>query len=165
VRIVISNTGPILHLSEAKELILLSHTGDVYIPKEVDLEMTKHDSSWQAQQHSWLHVETLAAPYDVQATLWQKAGLLDAGEAQAIALAKQMNADWFLTDDAAARIFGKSLGIEVHGSLGVVLWTAAQGHLSYAKADSALDRLSQSSLWISAKILLEAKTALKQLFP
>lgn len=75
-----------------------------------------------------------------------------------------MNAQWLLTDDSAARLFAQSLGIEVHGSLGVVLWAAAVGHLDLANAEATLDRLAQSSLWISARVLAEAKTALNQLF-
>jgi len=57
------------------------------------------------------------------------------------------------------------LGLEVHGSLGVVLWAAAVGQIQRAEAEAALERLAQSSLWISARVLAEAKAALDQLFP
>ena len=100
----------------------------------------------------------------MEATAWQQGGLLHAGEAEAIALTRQTRADWFLTDDATARLFAQSLGIEVHGSLGVVLWATAVGHLTRSNAEAALDRLVQSSLWISAKILAEARAALDRLF-
>jgi len=93
-------------------------------------------------------------PYDAEAEAWQQAGLLDAGEAHAIALARQLNVDWLLTDDAAARLFGQSLGLEVHGSLGVVLWAAAVGHLTRAEAESALNRLAHdNSFLISLPII------------
>ena len=52
-------------------------------------------------------------------------GLAAYGEAQAIALARQFGPDWLLTDDASARLLAQSLGLEVHGSLGLVLWSAA----------------------------------------
>ena len=83
--------------------------------------------------------------------------------AQAIALAKQLEAEWLLTDDAAARLFAQREGIEVHGSLGLVLWAAATGHLDFAAAQSGLDALSKSSLWISPRILEEARAALPEL--
>jgi predicted nucleic acid-binding protein len=89
---------------------------------------------------------------------------LEAGEAEAIALARQLSAAWFLTDDAAARVFAAALGLEVHGSLGVVLWAAARKHLSHEEAAAALDRLAHSSLWISAQVLAEARAALERLF-
>jgi predicted nucleic acid-binding protein len=138
--------------------------GQVHIPKAVDAEMTQHDSAWQTRRPDWVHIDVLIAPHDVEAAAWQQAGLLNAGEAEAIALVRQTSAHWLLTDDAAARLFAQSLGLEVHGSLGIVLWAAAVGHLDRASAEAVLDRLSQSSLWISARVLAEAKAALDQLF-
>ena len=159
----ISNTGPLLHLGETQTLTLLMQTGEVYIPRAVDVEMEQHDSMWANARPSWIHVETLIAPYDGEATAWQQAGLLDAGEAEAIALARQVQADWLLTDDAAARLFAQALGLEVHGSLGIVLWAAAVGHLNRTAAETALNHLARSSLWVSAKVLAEARSALEQL--
>ncbi len=46
---------------------------------------------------------------------------LGAGEAEAIALARSLHADWLLTDDAEARVVAQLAGLEVHGSLGVLL--------------------------------------------
>ena len=135
----VSNTGPLLHLSEAQVLPLLMQTGEVYIPRAVDVEMEQYDSMWHNARPDWIRVEMLIAPYDGEATAWQQAGLLDTGEAEAIALARQVHADWFLTDDAAARLFAQALGLEVHGSLGIVLWAAAVGHLNRAAAEAALN--------------------------
>jgi hypothetical protein len=55
--------------------------------------------------------------------------LIDAGEADAIGLALQEHADWLLTDDAKARQFAESTGLEVHGSIGLLLWSVAAGHI------------------------------------
>ena len=78
-------------------------------------------------------------------------------------LAIQIGAHWLLTDDAAARLVAQQQGLEVHGSLGVVLWAAATGHLGRQEAEGALDALTRSSLWVSSKILLEAKAALQKI--
>jgi predicted nucleic acid-binding protein len=93
------------------------------------------------------------------------ASLLDDGEAEAVALARQLNAHWLLTDDTAARLVGQAFGLEVHGSLGIVLWAAATNRLRRDEAESALDRLAQSSLWVSSSVLLTAKAALGEMFP
>ena len=69
-----------------------------------------------------------------------------------------------MTDDTEARILAKSLGFEVHGSLGIVLWAAAVGHLNYIESKNALDRLSKTSLWISKDVLSQAQKALKEMF-
>ncbi|MFQ5668451.1 MAG: DUF3368 domain-containing protein, partial [Candidatus Binatia bacterium] len=84
-----------------------------------------------------------------------------AGETEAILLARQLDADWLLTDDTEARLIAGLAGLKVHGSLGVLLWAAAQRHLDYAAADAALTRLAQSSLWLSPAILAEARAALR----
>lgn len=163
-RRVVSNTGPLLHLSEANALPFLSWTGQVSIPRAVEVEMAQQNSLWPTQKPAWIHVEVLSVSYETQALSWQQAGLLQPGEAEAVALAQQISADWLLTDDAAARLFAQSLGIEAHGSLGVVLWAAATGHSNRADAEATLERLARSSLWISAGVIAEAKAALNKLF-
>jgi len=44
-----------------------------------------------------------------------------------------------------------------------VLWAITAGHLNRVAAEAALKRLAQSSLWTSAKVLAEARSALDQL--
>ncbi|MBI1747815.1 MAG: hypothetical protein HYR55_14675 [Acidobacteria bacterium] len=120
-RRVVSDTGPILHLGEAQVLPLLQPTGDVLIPKAVDLELSRYQAAWLSERRPWIQVLELVASYDGEAVQWQQAELLHRGEAEAVALARQIAADWLLTDDAAARLFAQSLDLEVHGSLGIVL--------------------------------------------
>lgn len=95
---------------------------------------------------------------------WLQAGIIHSGEAAALALAKHMTSDWFLTDDAAARLVGCTMGLEVHGSLGVVLWAAATGCFNRPEADDMLEKLASSSLWISPRVVAEVRDALEQLF-
>ena len=61
---------------------------------------------------------------------WVSTDQLDPGEAEAIGLALQVKADWLLTDDAQARRFAERLALEVHGSVGLLLWAVAAGHLN-----------------------------------
>jgi predicted nucleic acid-binding protein len=164
VRQIVSDTGPLLHLREAECLNLLEQAGTIAIPTAVHHEMVQHVPEWHVHTPSWITVTPVSAPYDAQATEWQQSGLLEAGEAEAIALARQLSAAWLLTDDAAARVFATAVGLEVHGSLGIILWAAARGHLSREEAAVALDRLAHSSLWISARVLADARVALDSLF-
>ena len=161
---IVCDTGPILHLQEAGLLELLKKTGDIYIPKVVDIELKELYPQWENKRPDWLVVESLSAEETLQAELLSASGLLDSGEAAAIILSKRINAAWFLTDDTEARIFATLSGIEVHGSLGIVLWSAAVGHLVYDEAKSALDKLSKTSLWISKAILSQAYEALDTIF-
>jgi predicted nucleic acid-binding protein len=48
--------------------------------------------------------------------------------------------------------------------IGVVLWAAAVGNLQHDDAKVAIERLAQSSLWISQTILEEAYKALEEMY-
>lgn len=160
---IVCDTGPLLHLEEARVRDLLARAGEVHAPAVVEAEMRRHEVAWPDRKPSWLRITSLNPSYELEAQDWHQAGLLDAGEAHAIALARQLEAKWFLTDDAAARLIGHSLGLEVHGSLGIVLWAAAMNYLTRGDCKAALDRLARSSLWVSASVLLAAKTALHRI--
>lgn len=61
-RRVVSNTGPLLHLTEAQALDLLALTGEVRIPKAADLEMAQQVAAWKRQKRPWLKVDILSGP-------------------------------------------------------------------------------------------------------
>ena len=163
-RVIVCDTGPILHLQEARLLELLQKSGKVYIPRMVGIEMNELHPLWRKHRPEWITIEPLLPNETKEAKSLFLSGLLGFGEAEAIILAKRLKPEWFLTDDTEARIFASSLGMEVHGSLGIVLWSAAVGHLSYSESKEALERLSKTSLWISKDILLESQKALKTIF-
>jgi predicted nucleic acid-binding protein len=163
-RRVVCDTGPLLHLREAGSLEVLREAGHILIPPRVESETAALDARWRRERLEWIEIVPIEEPFQTQAYDWTRAGLLDAGEAEALALANQLQADWLLTDDTAARLLGLQRGLEVHGSLGVVLWAAATGHFDQQTAEGALDALSRSSLWLSARILAEARDALRQIF-
>lgn len=114
--IVVCDTGPVLHLYEAQLLDLLPLAGRVLVPPAVRAEILSVDPI-----PDWIEIRALDESFASAAKAWIQAGLLDVGEAYALALAKQVAASWFLTDDTAARLMGRQEGLEVHGSLGVVL--------------------------------------------
>jgi len=161
---IVCDTGPLLHLREAGSLALLGRAGRVHIPPAVQSEILIHDPRWAVERPDWVDIVPPGPAFAAEASGWLRAGLLDQGEAEALALASQLKANWFLTDDTAARMLAQSRGQEVHGSLGIVLWAAATGVLDSTGAAEALIALSRSSLWISAKVLTEARAALKRLF-
>lgn len=161
-RRIVVDAGPLIHLHEAHALHLLRLTGQVTIPPQVAHEVTNYLNEWHIPE--WIVVERLDDLHRTESLAWQQAGLLDAGEADALALARQLNADWFLTDDERARLLGKQLGLEVHGSLGIVLWTAAVRLIDRQEAQDTIERLAHTSLWISSTILNEAKMALDELY-
>jgi hypothetical protein len=76
----------VLHLAEAQALNLMSLTGEVHIPTAVDIELGHLQATWSRQEPAWVMVDTVIAPHNTDAEAWQQAGLLDIGEAYAIAV-------------------------------------------------------------------------------
>lgn len=164
VRSIVADTGPVLHLHESATLDLLALAGAVTIPAAVDAELGRLIPNWSTERPDWITVSTLGAALRADADAWLASSLLDRGEAEAIALARHDHADWLLTDDAGARLVVEASGLEVHGSLGIVLWAVAIGHLTRRAAEEALDRLAQSSLWVSTAIVAAARNAVRRMF-
>lgn len=161
-RIIVCDTGPLLHLSEAGAIHLLSLAGEILIPSLVAIEFEANAQGWSPPQ--WVKIVNLEKSTRQKAEKWVKTNQIDAGEAEAIGLALQERADWLLTDDAKARQFAESAGLEVHGSIGILLWSIATGHIvDKALAFNLLDNLANSSLWISERVLQEARKAIDAL--
>jgi len=161
----VADTGPILHLHEAGALHLLPLIGEVFVPPLVLAELRVHAPRlWASELPGWVRAMSLSSAASRQAVEWQRAELLHGGEAEALAIARENGCDWFLTDDAGARLMAESHGIEVRGSLGVVLWAAARKFIQRDDAEELLKGLEESSLWMSSRVRNEARAALLQLF-
>ena len=160
-RIVVCDTGPLLHLGEANIINLLNLAGEIIIPSVVAEEFKRNTSDIKLPD--WVTIKELEEPYRRKTLEWRKQ--IDEGEAAAIALAMQMQAKWLLTDDAIARQFGESLGLEIHGSIGLLLWAVAVGHVkSENEALNSVDALAGSSLWISDRVINQARKTIRTLY-
>lgn len=157
----VTDTGPVLHLAEANALDLLPMLGEVVLPPAVHEEISQRHSP--VSLPAPLRVWSLENRFATEALDWCQAGLVDRGEAQAIALTRQTSADILLTDDAAARLLATTLGLRARGSLGVVLWLAGQRRIGHDEARRHLENLFRTSLWVSPRIVGKARAALKEL--
>ncbi|MBI5297149.1 MAG: hypothetical protein HY869_16860 [Chloroflexi bacterium] len=157
-RIVVCDTGPLLHLSEAGCVNLLEAAGDILIPREVANEFKRNSQNLALP--NWIKVTLLENNAASQASRLVN-DEIDLGEAEAIVLAQQVQADWLLSDDGRARRFAEAQGLEVHGSIGVLLWAAANDQIpTCSEAHQLLKTLSESSLWVSENVLQKAHQAI-----
>jgi predicted nucleic acid-binding protein len=164
--VVVTDTGPLLHLHQVGFMHLLAHLGTVQVTPTVWSELQRHAPSFATSGlPAWLSQAQPSASANLQASHWVNAQVLHAGEAEALAYARETQADLFLTDDTAARTLGESLGIHVRGSLGVVLFAAVSGHLEKEDCLQILGHLEmQSTLWMSGKVKAAARQAVAQIF-
>jgi predicted nucleic acid-binding protein len=75
---------------------------------------------------------------------------LDAGEAQAIALAIKQDADLILLDDLAGRRAATAYGIEVIGTLGLLKVLYQKDRIDNMK--NVLDELQKHGFWMSTDL-------------
>jgi predicted nucleic acid-binding protein len=149
--IVIADSAPInyLVLIGETELLPTLYAG-VVIPTAVLRELRSRGApapvrEWVNHLPSWLRVES------VDPTLLAETALdLDAGEREAIALARELQAELVVIDDQAGRREARRWNLTVTGTLGVLRTAASRGLVDFREA---LNRLQQTNFYISAELL------------
>jgi predicted nucleic acid-binding protein len=78
---------------------------------------------------------------------------LDRGELDVILLSKETKADWVLIDEKLGRKIAATLGLQVMGTLGILLAAYSAGFFSAKEADDALETLTANSIRISPRLM------------
>ena len=144
---IVSNSSPLIFFSAIGILDSLADLGDISIPKVVYDEVTGNDlkGSNEVKHADWIKVVELKDHESVAFS-----SVLDAGEAEAIALAIKQNADLILLDDLAGRRAANAYGIEVMGTLGVLKVMYQRGRIENMK--TTLDELQKQGFWMSTAL-------------
>ncbi len=129
--IVVSNTSPLTNLAAIGQLDLVRQLyAHLYIPLAVWEELRAPGVNWPGQDQvttaSWIE-RRLVGDRAVVTALRRD---LDGGEAEAIALALELNADLILLDEKEGRHAARRLGLRVTGVGGVLLEAKAAGAIS-----------------------------------
>lgn len=143
---VVADAGPLIHLTQADALSLLGAFDSVAIPKTVIEEIGDRDvlDALEDVRYSVEPVDYTDGDYPT----------LDPGETAAIRLAADRGSI-LLTDDLAAREVADGRGIEVHGSIGVVLNGYARNQLTKAGATELIRALKRDTSLYLADPLVE----------
>ncbi len=156
----ISNSSVIIALARICRLDLLEELfGEILVPKAVwkEIIVEGKPGSEKIMESSFIRVEKVRNMRPV--ALLEE--FIDSGEAEAIVLALERNADLLLVDDRDARNLAKKLGLQVMGTLGVIALAKYKG--SIPKAKTIVDKLMESGFWISRRILEEFLRELDEL--
>ena len=139
---VVSDSTCLIGLERIGGLHILPALFDpIMIPAEVEREF--------GSKFSWLQTENLTSGLLVAALRL----VVDAGEAEAIALASEKSC-LLISDDKQARATAKSLGVVVIGTVGVLVRAKQSGVVSAIKP--ILDDLELNSFFISRALREEA---------
>jgi predicted nucleic acid-binding protein len=118
--IIVSNSSPLISLGAIDRLDLLHELfGEIFIPDAVLQEVR----SVQISKVDWV------VPRTVEGLLLTRAleAELDRGEAEAIALATELQADLLLMDERRGRRLAAGFGLKVLGVLGILVAAKRQG--------------------------------------
>ncbi len=159
----VSDTGPLIHLSQIGRLDSLRIVDRLLIPPEVEDEFKKRGVPRKLDSLDMIDVKRIKGEQANSAgTLARKYGL-DLGEAEAIVLAKRENISLFFTDDLDARRTARMRGLEPHGSIGILLRAYRDEILSEEETVASVRNLySDSSLYLTSDLVERAIKAVKK---
>lgn len=159
---VVSDAGPLIHLQQLTALELLLDFSEVLVPEAVWGEVDRHQPG--ALQDPTVRLARVGAPELDPALATLARGLsLGAGELEAIGLALRETGCILLTDDAAARLAAESLGLRVHGTIGVILRSLRTGRHTASEVIALLEVIPRrSTLHVRRRLLEEAIQRVRQ---
>ncbi|MGD1927972.1 MAG: DUF3368 domain-containing protein [Leptolyngbyaceae cyanobacterium] len=147
--IVVSDTSPINNLAAINHLNLLHQLyGTVFIPEAVYRELTDPNfpvaGAAEVQTFDWIQTRTVSDLTLVEALTSE----LDFGEAEALALAVEMQADQVLMDERRGRLIASRLNLRCTGILGILVEAKNKGLI--VKVKTLLDALTnEAGFWVS----------------
>ncbi len=157
--IVVSDASPLHYLILIHQTGLLPALyGEVYAPPIVMEELSRPETpkpvrEWISAAPAWLVVQ---APLQTPSLPGQASPEIDAGEAQAIALAKELHAGTLLIDDREGVAYALRIGLDVTGTLGVLIAAHHRGLASIVDTLAALQATTfRCSAALYAGVLLK----------
>lgn len=156
--LVISDTSAITNLIQLGELDLLAALFDeIVIPASVYNELADYElQQAEIDKRNWILVEEVTNQSAVSALM----PYLDMGEAEAIVLANEKQADVLIIDERKGRQVAEDHGLRIIGLLGILVRGKKRGHLPMLKP--ILDELIQTigfrvSQQLYASVLAEVR--------
>lgn len=143
-RRVIANTTPLIALANIDRLELLHELyGTIIVPQAVVDEIISEPAKQRVRSATWIKVEAIQD--SSQKDIFR--ARLHAGEVEVMILAREQNADLVIMDDNAAKKTAKFLGLNVTGTLGILLKAKKEGYLEMV--EPIMNELILDGLFIS----------------
>lgn len=157
---IVANTSPIINLGKQATLELLRTCfKKIIVPKSVYDEVNRRNASIEAAalekavNQGWIVVE-----HAIIDTLLHTENL-GQGEKEAISLARKHNTAVLLDDDSA-RTYARVLGVEVHGTLYVLLLACQMRNISADRALGILHGMISNGFYISTDVYVRFQNML-----
>jgi predicted nucleic acid-binding protein len=129
----------LIHLDELNSVALLADFAAVLVPGAVWDEVARHRP--QALSSAHLPLERCAPARSARVEAVSALYTLHAGEIEALCQCTALPGALLLTDDTAARLAARTLGVTAHGTVGVLLRAIRRGQLPKDRALSLLRQI------------------------
>lgn len=143
---IVSDSSPLIALAKIEKLDIIRY--DVIIPKAVFDEITKPKKEYVKKLYKWSRDKTIDIKNKKAVEYLEL--IIGRGEAETIILAEELNADAVLIDDLKARRIAKLRGLNVIGTIGILLDAKEKGSIGELKA--LLDMLIKKKIRISKEL-------------
>lgn len=147
-RKVVANTTPIIALADIGQLDLLRQLyGEIIIPTAVLEEIISEPARSKVGESDWIIVESVSNAE--QKRLFKSR--LHEGEVEVMLLAQEQHADLVIIDDNAAKKTAKFLGINVTGTMGILIRAKQNGLIDEVKP--LIEELLDKGLYIGQEVV------------
>lgn len=162
---VVSDAGPLIHLTEIEGMPLLAVFETIVITEQVWSETVSHVPMFPVTITELTNIEraTMTQTGLEQFVKAQQLEHLHQGELECLYVSKQRGISVIFTDDLAARDAAKHLQLTPVGSLGVVVKAYRHDMISFAEAECYISDLYEVSSLFVTKTIVEM--VLEQLKP
>lgn len=157
--IVVSDSTPLITLMKAMRLDVLHDLfGEVIIPEAVYQELTANDNypdeAKLISNSEYIRIVSILDRKTV--SVLQRATGLDLGESEAIVYADDIHADILLIDEVSGRRVAMDMGLDIMGSIGVLISAFKKGYIDAEEADESFQKIRDANRHISEKLLDDA---------
>lgn len=153
--IVVADTTPLISLTKIGRLNLVHQLfGEIQIPNAVFEELVYNtkfpEESRQIRESSFIKKVSIKNTKAVE--LLRRSSGLDVGESEAIILSDMVNASVLLMDEVKGRQIAKQMGIQIMGTIGMLLAAYKEQLLSKEEILDCIEILKTTGRHISSKL-------------
>jgi len=156
--VIVSDTTVIIALAKIERLRLLKELWQtILIPESVKEEVIEEKPGAkifrEAIKEGWIIVKEIQEN-DVVKILRSHLG---AGESECIALALEQKAHLLITDDKKAKSYAKKIGLNVIGTLGLIVQAVGESVITAEEAVGMIQKLKEIDFRLSNAVIDQAK--------
>lgn len=154
--IVVSDTTPLISFMKMNRLWVLKDIfGKIVIPNAVYKELTGNityiDEAALIKECEYIRIDNIDNSMAVE--ILQNTTGLDAGESEAIVLAREIHADILLIDEHKGRRVAKDIGLNITGTIGILLHGYDMGLLNENDISECIISLQSSGIRVSKRLI------------